>query len=146
MKKRVYIGADHRGFKLKNQLLEHLEKKYDVIDLGNIIYDKNDDYPIYATRVGLAVSEGKSFGILICGSGQGISIAANKVKGIRAALCENVKDAKLSRSDDDANIICLQGTTKLETAKKMIKTFIETKLKTKNKYKRRINQIKRLEK
>ena len=146
MKKRVYIGADHRGFKLKNQLLEHLEKKYDVIDLGNTIYDKNDDYPIYATRVGLAVSEGKSFGILICGSGQGISIAANKVKGIRAALCENVKDAKLSRSDDDANIICLQGTTKLETAKKMIKTFIETKLKTKTKYKRRINQIKRLEK
>ena len=70
MKKRVYIGADHRGFKLKNQLLEHLEKKYDVIDLGNTIYDKNDDYPDFVIPCAKDVAKHKdSIGIIIGGSG-----------------------------------------------------------------------------
>ena len=88
-----------------------------------------------------------SFGILICGSGQGVCIVANKVKGIRAALAEDTRDAYLARRDDNCNIICLQGRyTNLDKAKIIVKMFLETKFKALKRYKRRINEIKKLEK
>ncbi|MBS3151992.1 RpiB/LacA/LacB family sugar-phosphate isomerase [Candidatus Woesearchaeota archaeon] len=146
---KTFIGADHAGFKLKEKLKPYLTKlKYQVIDFGNKKYQENDDYPIYGNRVAKAVAKNKnSFGILICGSGQGVCIVANKVKGIRAALAEDTRDAYLARRDDNCNIICLQGRyTNLDKAKIIVKMFLETKFKALKRYKRRINEIKKLEK
>ncbi len=144
---KIYIGADHAGFNLKEKLKIVLGKSYEVIDLGNKKYDKNDDYPVYASKVAKIVAKNKnSFGILICGSGQGVSIAANKINGIRAALAENERDAYLARRDDNANIICLQGRyTNLKKAVKIAKKFLSTDFKALKKYKRRIREIKKLE-
>src|SRR3989338_10873440 len=101
---KVYIGADHAGFKLKEKLKLFLNKNnYSIFDLGASQLIKDDDYPKYASAVGKLVAKNKdSFGILICGSGHGVCIAANKVKGIRAVLCEHIKDTFYSRRDDDA--------------------------------------------
>lgn len=148
MKKSVFIGADHAGYKLKESLKNSL-KKYKVSDLGNKKLDPKDDYPIFASKVAKAVAKNKSsYGILICGSGQGMCMAANKIKGIRAALCEHEKDAYSSRRDDNCNILCLQGRgTSLEKAKKIVKLFLETEFNTKEKkYQRRINEVNKLEK
>lgn len=146
---KIYIGADHRGFRLKEKLKSFLEKlDYSVIDLGNKKYDPKDDYPIYSAIVGKIVSKDKgSAGILICGSGQGVCIAANKIKGIRAALASNAKDAYLSRNDDDCNIVCLQGDyTSLDKAKKIVKKFLNTKFSEEERHIKRIEEIRKLEK
>lgn len=146
---KIYMGADHAGFVLKERLKPYLNKlKYSVLDLGNKKLNKNDDYPLFASRVARKVSKDKnSFGVLICGSGQGVCIAANKVKGIRASLAEHKSDAYLARKDDDCNIICLQGRfITFDKAKNIVKTFLKTKFKPLNRYKRRVNEIKRLEK
>src|SRR3989338_9164341 len=106
----IYLGTDHAGFKLKEKIKRWLDAQNIAYeDLGNTIYDKKDDYPIYAERVAHAVAKGKSLGILVCGSAQGVSIAANKVPKIRAVVPFSVKEAKLSREHEDANIICLSG-------------------------------------
>ncbi len=146
-KTNLYMGADHAGFKLKEKLKKYLNKNFFLTDLGNTKFDPEDDYPVYAARVAKAVSKNKNYiGILICGSGQGICISANKIKGIRAALCENERDAFLARNDDKANILCLQGRyTSLDKSKKIAKKFLETKFGRKERYNRRINEIKNLE-
>ncbi len=145
---KVYIGADHAGFDLKERLKPYLKKsKRKVIDCGNKKLNKNDDYPIFASRVGRKVSKDKnSFGVLICGSGQGVCIAANKIKGIRAALAEHVQDAVSARKEDNCNIICLQGRfTSFDKAKNIVKAFLKTDFKEEKRYKRRVNEIKRIE-
>ncbi len=144
---KIYIGSDHAGFKLKEKLKPFLIK-YKVQDLGNLIYNKNDDYPVYGLKVAKAVSKNKnSIGILVCGSGQGVAIAANKVKGIRAAVAENVRDAFLAKNDDNVNVICLPGRyTKLILAKKIINKFLETKFSKAKRFTRRVNEIKKIEK
>ncbi len=104
------IGSDHGGFELKNHIINHLkENGVEVTDFGT--YDENSvDYPDIAKKVGEAVSSGEcEKGILICGTGIGISIAANKIKGIRAALCSDVYSAKMTKQHNNANIICLGG-------------------------------------
>ena len=90
---KIFIGSDHGGYKLKKQILSFLYKLgYYVADLGNKNYEPDDDYPIYAKEVAKTVAKTKdSIGILICGSGQGVCIVANKVRGIRAALAEHIK-------------------------------------------------------
>lgn len=144
---KIYIGADHAGFKLKERLKLHLKRKYKIIDLSNKKYNKNDDYPIFAARVAKKVAKDKNAkGILICGSGQGVCIAANKIKGIRAALAEHVQDAFLARKDDDCNVICLQGRfTTFDKTKKIANKFLATEFSEAKRYKRRVNEIKRLE-
>lgn len=145
---KVYLGADHGGFKLKEKLKSFLAKDYKVVDLGAKKYVKTDDYPIYAAKVGRKVAKYKdSLGILICASGQGVCVAANKVKGVRAALAEHIKDAYTARNDDDCNIICLQGKcVSLDKAKKIVIKFLDTEFGKAKRYKRRVNEIKRLEK
>lgn len=104
------IGCDHGGFELKEHILKHLKNKgLEVKDFG--CYDENSvDYPDIAEKVGRAVSSGEcESGILICGTGIGISIAANKIKGIRAALCSDVYSAKMTKEHNNANIICMGG-------------------------------------
>lgn len=147
MDTKIYIGADHAGFKLKEsakKFLDSLGIEYE--DCGALKLNKNDDYPVYAAKVAKNVSKSKSFGILFCGSSQGICIAANKIKGIRAVAVNNVKDAQLTRLHNDANVLCLSGwNTSKSNAEKIIKTFLFTMFSGEERHKRRINQIMRLE-
>jgi len=105
---KIAIGADHGGFLLKQKLIKFLESKdYVVADMGTHSEDPCD-YPVYAEKIACAVSSGEfDKGVLICKSGIGMSMAANKVSGIRAALCQDLKTAKSSREHNDANVICL---------------------------------------
>ena len=146
---KIFIGSDHGGYKLKKQILSFLYKLgYYVADLGNKNYEPDDDYPIYAKEVAKTVAKTKdSIGILICGSGQGVCIVANKVRGIRAALAEHIKDAYLARKDDDSNVLCLSGRIlNSEKANKIVKKFLETKFEDLPKRKRRLMEIKKFEK
>src|SRR3989338_6998179 len=105
--KTIVIGSDHAGFKLKEKLKDFLTKNdYIVIDVGTN-NEKSADYPDYAVKVGEKISDTDNFGVLVCGSGIGMSIAANKVPGVRAALCRDELDAEMSRKHNDANIVCL---------------------------------------
>ncbi len=105
---KIIVGCDHGGYALKGKIMEHLAAKgIEVEDYGTDC-DKPVDYPDYAEKVAKAVAAGKApLGILICGTGIGMSIAANKVDGIRAALCDNCYSAQKAKEHNDANIICL---------------------------------------
>lgn len=105
---KIALGADHGGYLLKNKIKDYLvEKGYEILDMGTNSSD-SVDYPEYGHKVGYAVVEKKAdFGILVCGSGIGISIAANKINGVRAALCTNTTMARLSREHNNANILAL---------------------------------------
>lgn len=142
----IYIGADHRGFQLKEVLKKYLiENGYQVFDLGNIQYDENDDYPDFAKLVAEKVSQDpeNSRGILICRSGVGVDIAANKFKGARSALVTDVKQAELARKDDDTNVLSLSAElTDEETAKKIAEVWLKTQFSGLEKDRRRIEKIK----
>lgn len=125
----IAIGCDHGGFELKEHIIKHLEDKgVEFKDYGTYSED-SVDYPDYAKKVCNAITEGEADkGILICGTGIGISIAANKHKGIRAALCSDVYGAKMTRMHNDSNVICLGGrVTGRELAFMIIDTWLDTK-------------------
>src|SRR5262245_25805942 len=105
---RIALGCDHRGFLYQPEIIRALtEDGHDVVDLGTSSTDPVD-YPDYARLVGVAVRDRLAdAGVLICGSGAGVSIAANKIRGVRAALCHGLFTARQSREDDDANVLCL---------------------------------------
>lgn len=146
--KPIYVGADHAGFALKEKIKKWLTKKKILfIDLGDKKLRPKDDYPDYAVKVARAVAKHKSQGILMCGSAQGICIAANKIKEIRAVAPYTLHEVKLSREHEDANIICLSGWFfTLMKAKKMIELFLNTPFSGEARHVRRINKIKKLEK
>lgn len=125
---KVAIGNDHSAVEMKNQVVEYLEAKgFEVVNCGT---DSNErcDYPIYGEKVGRAVANGEvDRGILICGTGLGISLAANKVKGVRAALCSEPYTAKMSRLHNDANILAFGARViGIEMAKMIIDTWFST--------------------
>ena len=125
---KISIGADHGGFKLKEEIKDHLKKrKIAFKDLGTFS-EESVDYPDIGKRVARAVASKKyKFGILVCGTGLGMSMVANRVKGIRAALCHNVYTAKMSRAHNDANILCLGGRVlKKALALKIVDAFLKT--------------------
>ncbi len=125
----IYIGSDHAGFDLKNVLREHMKMQgQEVIDLGTFDGAVKVDYPDIAREVAEKVKSNKgSAGVLICGTGIGVAIAANKVKGIRAANVHDVTEALLSRQHNDANIVTVGArTTGEETAKEIVDTFLTT--------------------
>ena len=126
----LYIAADHAGHALKKYLTRYLEKqlKREFIDLGAKDYDKEDDFPDFAFLLGKKIAaDPGSMGILICGSGQGMAITANRHRGIRAALAWNEEVARLSREHNDANVLCL-GARFLtpELCQKIIQEFLQT--------------------
>ena len=127
--KKICIASDHAGYNLKEQIKDHLINKYvSIFDLGPY-ENKSVDYPDYAKKLSKKVASNKgSFGILICGSGMGMAIAANKNKNIRAALCYSKKNTKLSRLHNNANIITL-GERLIDKNKaiSLIKIFLSTK-------------------
>lgn len=126
---KIAIGSDHAGFQLKERIVQYLkEKDIEVKDFGT--YDENScDYPDYAKAVAKNVASGAfNKGILVCGSGIGVSITANKVRGIRAALCWNISTAASSRSHNDSNILCLaQRQTEEKLALEMVDVWLNTK-------------------
>ncbi len=146
MNKKIALGADHRGFKLKEAIKKFLAGQgIDFYDFG-AHSEEPVDYPEIAEKVALSISRNKcSRGILICGSGIGMCITANKIKNIRAALCYNVKTALLSRKHNDANILVMSGSISSGLAQKIVKVWLKTEFEG-GRHQRRINQIKSLEK
>lgn len=145
----LYIGADHRGYNLKEEIrkyLDELKMKYE--DLGAFSLNPDDDYPDYAKEVAQRVAEApeEHRGILFCGSGVGVNIVANKFDGIRSALVWNEKVAKASRVDDNANVLSLPAddlTT--EETKKIVKIWLETPFTREERHYRRIKKIEEIE-
>ena len=143
----IVIASDHGGFGLKEKLKPYLEKKgFKIKDLGTGSKD-SCDYPKFAYSLAKAISRGKyKRGILICKSGIGNSIVANRLPGVRAALCYNIKAARLSREHNDSNVLVLGSLfVNLNLAKKIIGVWLNTEFKG-GRYQRRLNQIKRIEK
>lgn len=134
---------------MKNQLVNYIKSKgYEVADMGAETYDENDDYPDYAMKVALNVSleYENSKGIVICGSGVGVSVVANKFERIRCALVQNTDQAYDSRNDDDSNILALPSDyVDMETAKKIVFTWLETPFSDEARHERRIDKIYRVE-
>lgn len=143
----VYIASDHRGFDLKKKIKEFLNREeYKIIDLGNQKYDTDDDYTDFAIKLGEKTAKEKAKGILICGSGVGVCVSVNKIKGVRGGLCMSEKQARLARTDDDINVLCLSADlNSLEENEKIAKAFLETKFSSSENHFRRIIKIKEYE-
>ncbi len=141
---KIAIGADHAGYELKEKIVEHLNRSYDKQDVVNFGTDSKDsvDYPDIGIRVAQAVQDGDcKYGILICGTGIGMSITANKLHGIRAALCFTTDMAQLCREHNDANILVLGARViEPETAIKMVDIFLTTAF-AGGRHERRIKKI-----
>jgi ribose 5-phosphate isomerase B len=145
---KIYLGADHRGFALKEKVARWLyEMKYEFVDLGATNYDPKDDYTKYAEEVALLVRDNNgSKGVLICGSGVGVEVVANKFDGIRAALGKDVHQVMAGRNDDNMNILVLASDyTEEKESKAMLIAFLETKFSGKARYERRLEEIERIE-
>ena len=140
--KKLFISSDHAGFKLKEEIKKHFNKKFSFEDLGTDSSKISVNYPDYAHKLCKKVSKNnKNIGILVCGSGMGMSMAANRHKKIRAAVCYSVKNTKLSRLHNNANIITLGSRlTKKNIAFKCIDAFINTKFEG-GRHKKRVKKI-----
>lgn len=145
----IFIASDHAGFKLKEKIRDSLVKQgYQVIDLGSHSLTPKDDYPDYAEKVAKAVQKNlkSNKGILLCGTGQGVCMTANKFKGIRAALGYSTAAAKQSRAHGDSNILCLPGgSLKSDQAKKIITAWLKENFSGEARHKRRLQKIKIIE-
>ena len=142
----IYLGSDHAGFHLKEELKKYLKEfGYEYEDLGNKELDLQDDYPDFALKVARKISGTNSKGILICGTGLGMSIVANKIEWIRAAVCWDDYTAWKSRQHNDANILCLAGKVlDVETAKKIVHTWLETEFSGEERHLRRLDKIEKI--
>ena len=143
---KIFLGSDHAGFKLKEEIKVML--KYMSVEFEDLTpeFDKDDDYPDSAFKVAKKVVSNNEKGILLCGTGIGMAIAANKVKGVRAGPCNTKRDALLSRGHNDLNILVLSGWhMRKRKAKKIIETFLNTKFDG-GRHQRRIDKIKKIEK
>lgn len=144
----IYIATDHAGFEISKRVTEFLAQKgIQFEDLGPETLEKTDDYPDYAFALAQKTSEdSKNFGILVCRSGAGMSIAANKVKGIRAVVCLSALQAKKARDHNDANVLVLAADyTNFSDMKKIITTFLKTPFSNEQRHLRRLKKITKYE-
>lgn len=146
-KKVVYMGSDHAGFEMKNQLKEYLQNEnYNTIDLG-VFSPESADYPDIAREVSEKVLERRSTktkGILVCGTGTGMAMVANKLRGIRAANCTSVEMAEMARKHNDANIVTIGARIiKLDLARKIVEKFLTTDFEEKEE--RHVRRVKKME-
>lgn len=148
----IFLGADHRGYELREKIKQWLDEfGYKWEDCGAFEYNKDDDYPDFARavaeKVALRQAQGQDAkGVLICGSGIGIAIAANKVKGIRAGTAASPEQVRASVNDEDLNIISLSSDfLTADIAKEIVKVFLETKFSGEERHIRRVSKIKDLE-
>ena len=143
----IFIGSDHGGFELKNQIYSYIknELKKEITDMGHFSCD-SIDYPDIALKVCKNVIENKGIGILICGTGIGMSIIANKIKGIRCAVCSEEYSTRMTRKHNDSNVLALGGRViGIELAKSIVNTFLNTEFEG-GKHKVRIDKIANYEK
>lgn len=146
---KIAIGADHGGYELKNFLIEILKKEnHEIADMGNTVYDAKDDYPDYAIAVAEEISAGNAErGIIICGSGVGANIAANKVKGVRACLCHDTYSAHQGVEHDSMNVLCLGARIiGIETAKSLVFSFLNAHFIQEERFIRRLEKVKNIDK
>ena len=139
---KIAVASDHGGFALKEKVKEHLiERGFDIEDLGTHS-EESVDYPVYGKACGEAVASGKAdLGVVVCGTGIGISIAANKVKGIRCGLCTSVQMAHLTKQHNNANILALGGrTTEPELALKIVDEWLDTEFEG-GRHQRRVDML-----
>lgn len=144
---KVFLASDHAGFHLKEMLEVHLAKAgYDVEDVGNKELDPDDDYPQFAyTATTKVLGNDDARAILVCGSGQGMCIAANRVRGIRASLCWDEISARETRNDNDSNVLCVPARIlETEEAFKMIDTWLKTPFSGAPRHMRRLREIEEL--
>ncbi|HEY4506725.1 MAG TPA: RpiB/LacA/LacB family sugar-phosphate isomerase [Candidatus Paceibacterota bacterium] len=148
----VYIGADHRGYQLKEKLKKFLEELgHDCKDLGAFEYNKDDDYPDFSKKVAESVvlrqaQDQNDRGILICGSGIGIAIAANKIKGIRAGTAISPEQVRDSVNDENLNVLAISADyTGEKEAQEIVEAFLDTEFSGEERHIRRINEIKDIE-
>lgn len=145
----IYIGSDHRGYNLKDYLKSYLSSaKIPFKDLGNHKFDPEDDYPDFAFNVAGKVSENpiENLGVMICGSGLGMVVVANKFKGVRAGLAINEWFAKHGRENDNLNVLVLSSdTTDFSMAERILKMFLSAQFIKEEKYIRRIDKIEKKE-
>ena len=140
--KKIAVASDHGGFALKEKVKEHLvQRGFEVDDLGTHS-EESVDYPVYGKACGEAVASGKAdLGVVVCGTGIGISIAANKVKGIRCGLCTSVEMAHLTKQHNNANILALGGrTTEPELALKIVDEWLDTEFEG-GRHQRRVDML-----
>ena len=143
----VYIASDHGGFELKNALKERMMSKgHILVDMGPYAFDKDDDYPDYAERVCREMLLNGGSGILICRSGHGMAVAANKFRGIYASVCCNEESAFKGKKDDNINVLCLAGdATGIDLAEKIVVTWLETPYESVDRRNRRAEKIRKIE-
>jgi RpiB/LacA/LacB family sugar-phosphate isomerase len=141
---KIGIAADHGGYEMKQQILNLLATEgHEVVDFGNKLYDRDDDYPDFAIPLARAVAAGTvERGVLLCGSGVGASVAANKVDGVRAAVCHDDFSARQGVEDDNMNILCLGGrTTGNAVAWDCVKSFLAAKFSGADRHRRRLAKV-----
>jgi len=146
---KLYLGADHNGFDYKTELTERLKADgHDVVDCGDLSRDQNDDFPQFASKVVMALLGDKddtARGILVCGSGQGMAMAANRFKGIRASLCWNQDEARSARNDDDSNVLCLSAKyVDIESTVSIVNAWLNTPFAAAPRFVRRLKELDQL--
>jgi ribose 5-phosphate isomerase B len=141
---KIGLAADHGGYEMKQEIytLVHAQG-HEVVDFGNLEYDRDDDYPDFAILLARAVAAGLvERGILLCGSGIGASLAANKIDGVRAAVCHDNFSARQGVEDDDMNILCLGWrTTGIEVAWDCVKSFLDARFSGAERHRRRLGKV-----
>ena len=138
---KVGIGSDHGGYLVKEELKKELMSNYEVIDFGTNSVESTD-YPKYAFLVGEAIQKKNiDFGILICKTGIGMSIACNKVKGVRCAKVDNIEEASLTRLHNNSNVIALSANKKVEELKQLVDIFLTTSFSGEERHQRRVQMI-----
>jgi ribose 5-phosphate isomerase B len=145
---RIAVAADHAGFELKNTLAEDIRKLgHDVVDLGACSYEAGDDYPDFAERIGFAIQKNETDrAVLICGSGVGASVAANKMKGVRAGLCHDAYSAHQGVEHDDMNVLVLGSRIiGVELARDVLHNFLKAVFSNEDRHKRRLEKVAAIE-
>jgi RpiB/LacA/LacB family sugar-phosphate isomerase len=146
---RIAIGADHGGYPLNERVIRELDGAgHEIIDFGTHVGSRPDDYPDYALKVGEAIQRSEAdIGILICGSGVGASVAANKIHGIRAALCGDTYSGHQSREHDDCNVLCLGArVVGEELALEIVHAFVAARFSGEERHRRRLDKVLAIEK
>ena len=143
MTKTIYVAADHGGYDLKNQIVEHLSEEHSVTDLGPDKLQLDDDYPDYVLKMVESMRDDEnSVGVLVCRSAEGVSIAANRNPWIRAAVVTEMEQAVKAREHNDANVLCLSGDLVAPVTNiKLLEAFLVTKFSNEPRHKRRIEKI-----
>jgi len=145
---RIAIGADHAGYPLNERVISELANAgHELVDFGTHEGSKPDDYPDYAMAVGQAIQNGEAeLGILICGSGVGAAVAANKLRGVRAALCGDTYSGRQSREHDDCNVLCVGArVTGPELALEIVRAFISAQFTGEERHRRRLAKVQQMD-